>query len=72
MKILFLSDTHLGFDLPVRPRVERPRRGLDFFANFRLALAPAFEGKVDLVVHGGDLFSGAGFQPDWPRSRSSP
>ncbi|MFH1134871.1 MAG: metallophosphoesterase [Pseudomonadota bacterium] len=56
MKILFLSDTHLGFDLPLRPRVERPRRGRDFFANFRLALAPALEGRVDLVVHGGDLF----------------
>ncbi len=55
IKILLLADTHLGFDLPVRPRVERRRRGPDFFANTRLALQPALRGEVDLVVHGGDL-----------------
>jgi DNA repair exonuclease SbcCD nuclease subunit len=37
------------------PRVERPRRGPDFFANTERALAPALSGEVDLVVHGGDL-----------------
>jgi exonuclease SbcD len=56
IRILFLADTHLGFDLPFRPRVTRRRRGYDFFANFERALQPAYEGKVDLVVHGGDLF----------------
>jgi DNA repair exonuclease SbcCD nuclease subunit len=56
IKLLFLSDTHLGFDLPSRPRVERRRRGPDFFKNFELALAPAYRGEVDAVVHGGDLF----------------
>ncbi len=55
MRILFLSDTHLGIDLPARPRVERRRRGEDFFRNFEAALAPARAGEVDVVVHGGDL-----------------
>lgn len=55
LKILLLADTHLGFDLPARPRVDRRRRGPDFFANTRLALEPALRGEVDLVVHGGDL-----------------
>jgi DNA repair exonuclease SbcCD nuclease subunit len=53
--VLLLADTHLGFDLPSRPRVVKRRRGPDFFANTRLALEPALRGQVDLVVHGGDL-----------------
>ncbi len=53
--MLLLADTHLGFDLPVRPRVEYRRRGPDFFLNTERALAPALDGQVDLVVHGGDL-----------------
>lgn len=55
MRVLFVSDTHLGFDLPARPRVVRRRRGDDFFQNFEHALQPAFAGAVDVVVHGGDL-----------------
>ena len=55
MRLLFLSDTHLGFDLPSRPRADRPRRGPDFFARFEAALAPARSGEVDAVLHGGDL-----------------
>ncbi len=55
LRILLLADTHLGFDLPVRPRSGRPRRGPDFFARFREAVEPARGGKVDLVLHGGDL-----------------
>lgn len=55
MRVLFVSDTHLGFDLPSRPRVTRRRRGQDFFDNFERALAPAHAGEVDVVVHGGDL-----------------
>jgi exonuclease SbcD len=54
-RILFLSDTHLGLDLPERPRVARRRRGPDFFASFERALAPALRGEADLVVHGGDV-----------------
>jgi len=57
VRILFLADTHLGFDLPVRPRIKRRRRGHDFLANYATALRPALAGEVDLVVHGGDVFN---------------
>ncbi|TNF22934.1 MAG: metallophosphoesterase [Deltaproteobacteria bacterium] len=56
LRVLLLGDSHLGFDHPRRPRVERRRRGPDFVRGLRLALAPALRGEVDLVVHGGDLF----------------
>ncbi len=56
MRVVFLSDTHLGFDLPVRPRVERHRRGEDFFANLDRVLDFATSTRADLVLHGGDLF----------------
>ncbi len=55
VRILLLADTHLGFDSPLHPRVERRRRGDDFYVNTMLALQPALRGEVDLVVHGGDL-----------------
>jgi exonuclease SbcD len=55
MRVLFVSDTHLGLDLPARPRVDRRRRGPDFFACFEQALEPALRGEADVVVHGGDL-----------------
>jgi DNA repair exonuclease SbcCD nuclease subunit len=50
-----IADTHLGFDLPFRPRIQRRRRGPDFFANFERALSPALCGEVDALVHGGDV-----------------
>ena len=56
IRILALADTHLGFDYPFRPRINRRRRGPDFFDNFDRALEPALKGQVDLVVHGGDIF----------------
>ena len=56
IRVLFLADSHLGFDLPSRPRVERRRRGYDFLANYGRALALARSHDVDLVVHGGDVF----------------
>ena len=57
VRVLFLADSHLGLDLPVRPpRVKRRRRGDDFLANYAAALEPARQGQVDLVVHGGDVF----------------
>ena len=56
VRILLLADTHLGFDLPVRPRVDRRRRGHDFLANYAAALQPALDGDIDVVVHGGDVF----------------
>jgi DNA repair exonuclease SbcCD nuclease subunit len=49
--VLLVADTHLGFDLPFRPRIKRRRRGHDFFANFERALQPALQGEVDLVIH---------------------
>jgi DNA repair protein SbcD/Mre11 len=55
LRVLLLADTHLGFDLPARPRSDRVRRGPDFFACFEQALEPARRGQVDMVVHGGDL-----------------
>ncbi len=55
VRILFVADSHLGFDLPVRPRVNRRRRGHDFLTNYAAALEPAMRGEVDLVVHGGDV-----------------
>jgi exonuclease SbcD len=57
VRILFLADSHLGLDLPVRPRVGRRRRGFDFLSNYSTALAPALSGEADLVVHGGDVFN---------------
>jgi exonuclease SbcD len=55
IKLLFLADTHLGFDYPFRPRIQRRRRGEDFFANYHKALEPARKHEVDAVIHGGDL-----------------
>jgi DNA repair exonuclease SbcCD nuclease subunit len=55
-RVLLVADSHLGFDLPVRPRVERRRRGHDFLANYARALEPALAGDVDVVIHAGDVF----------------
>lgn len=55
IRLLFLADTHLGVDFAFRPRVERRRRGEDFFVNYKRALEPARRQKVDAVIHGGDL-----------------
>lgn len=63
LRVLLLADTHLGFDLPLTPRIRRRRRGHDFVANYHLALAPALAGEVDLVVHGGDVFHRARVHP---------
>jgi DNA repair protein SbcD/Mre11 len=56
VSVLFLSDSHLGFDLPQRPRVQRRRRGPDFFRCFDHALETALSEGADLIIHGGDLF----------------
>ncbi len=56
VRILLLGDTHIGFDLPRKPRVQRRPRGPDFVRNLRLALEPALRGEVDLVIHSGDVF----------------
>ncbi|NQV29640.1 MAG: metallophosphoesterase [Candidatus Marinimicrobia bacterium] len=56
MKILLFADTHLGFDYPIRPRIERRRRGTDFFQNYQHILDTALTEKVDVLLHGGDVF----------------
>lgn len=56
VRIVFLADTHLGFDYPVKPRIQRRRRGPDFFDNFHNVLDFARQTRPDLVLHGGDLF----------------
>src|SRR3972149_3199831 len=56
LKVVFIIDTHLGFDYPIRPRVPMRRRGDDFFANFQYVLDYAVRTRPDMVVHGGDLF----------------
>lgn len=56
VRVLLLADSHLGFDLPLRPRSCRRRRGYDFLANYAAAIQPALIGEVDLVVHAGDVF----------------
>lgn len=63
IRILLLADSHLGFDLPTRPRVDRRRRGYDFLANYSTALAPALNREVDLVVHAGDVFDRSSVVP---------
>jgi DNA repair protein SbcD/Mre11 len=57
VRLLLLADSHLGFDLPVRARSDRRRRGHDFLANYAAALAPAINAEVDIVVHAGDVFN---------------
>lgn len=56
VRLLFLADTHLGIDLPARPKIARRRRGHDFFANYERALQAAREHQVHAVIHGGDVF----------------
>ncbi|MCP4150150.1 MAG: hypothetical protein GY757_20555 [bacterium] len=54
-RLLVVSDTHLGFDLPFRPRVARRRRGPDFFKNFNLALEPVFNKSPDMRAMGAEF-----------------
>ena len=49
MRVVFLSDTHLGFDLPIRPRVQRYRRGERFFENLERVLDHATTTRADLA-----------------------
>lgn len=56
LRIVFMADTHLGFDDAPNPTVQRRRRGPDFFANYQRVLDYAAQTQPDLVVHGGDFF----------------
>jgi hypothetical protein len=39
IRVLLMADTHLGFDLPLRPRIKRRRRGPDFKSQLLLSLS---------------------------------
>ena len=56
IRAAFFSDTHLGYDYPLKPRSNRKRRGDDFFANLRLIVDAVLKSKPDFVIHGGDVF----------------
>lgn len=56
MRVLHLSDTHLGVDRWYRGAPPGWRRGDDHLTAMRTALEPAFAGRVDLVLHTGDVF----------------
>jgi|GEM_PF-649036 len=54
--ILHLADSHIGADLPGRPRSKRRRRGDDLIDSYRDSAAQALTHQVDLVIHAGDVF----------------
>lgn len=56
LRIVFLSDTHLGFDFPLRKHFAQNRRGSAFFDNYQQALNYAFDNDADCLIHGGDFF----------------
>jgi DNA repair exonuclease SbcCD nuclease subunit len=56
IKFILCADTHLGFDYPINPRIDRRRRGKDFFRNFQKVLDFAVDEQADFVIHGGDFF----------------
>ena len=56
LRILHMADSHIGANLPVRPRLAVPRRGDDFVRSYEWVLDQALAQQVDLVIHAGDLF----------------
>lgn len=54
--IFWLSDTHLGFDYPLRRPPTLTDRGPDFFANFEHVLDQALAQGADALLHTGDVF----------------
>jgi DNA repair exonuclease SbcCD nuclease subunit len=56
MRILHVTDSHLGTERHVPGAPAGYLRHHDHLRALREALAPAFRGEVDLVVHSGDLF----------------
>ncbi|MCA9824884.1 MAG: metallophosphoesterase, partial [Dehalococcoidia bacterium] len=56
VRVVLTADTHLGFDQPSRPRIERRRRGDDFEANFCRVLDHVLHTHPDLLVVAGDVF----------------
>lgn len=56
MRVLHLSDTHLGAELRARGAPRGWSRADEHHHAMEAALAPALNEEVDLVVHTGDLF----------------
>jgi len=56
MKILHLTDTHLGEHGWYEGAPSGWRRGDDHFSALQRAIAPALRGEVDAVLHTGDVF----------------
>lgn len=56
MRVLHLTDTHLGAWMRAHGAPEGWSRAEEHAQAFEEALTPALRGEVDLVVHGGDLF----------------
>ena len=57
MKILHLTDTHIGNHLSVQGAPDNWVRGDDHTLAMARALQPALDGQVDLVIHSGDLYN---------------
>lgn len=57
MRVLHLSDTHLGHHPFAIGAPVGWSRSLDHVDAFRRALAPAVRGEVDVIVHSGDMFN---------------
>ena len=55
-RILHIADSHIGSQLPGRPRVVAPRRGDDLVSSYRRGLHRALEHGCQLVIHAGDVF----------------
>jgi DNA repair exonuclease SbcCD nuclease subunit len=53
MRVVFCSDSHLGFDYPIREA--SARRGEDFFVALQQVLDYARR-QADVLIHAGDLF----------------
>ncbi len=68
MKLLQLGDTHLGYDRRSYGGPEGWERADDFWLSFRHALAPAWAGEVDLVIHTGDVFDRSAPPPEVARA----
>ncbi len=56
LRLWHTADSHIGADLPARPRTSRPRRGDDLVESFGRVMHGAIEREVDLVIHAGDVF----------------
>lgn len=63
-RILFFSDSHLGFDNGARARIVRRRRNADFEKNFKTIVLRALQGDIDCVIHGGDVFYRSKVMPE--------